>query len=492
MASLTQRTAELNAALLARVAEYADLLAEYFDTAGAALADMRAYRIPQALPGRLQVPPPLLPARAATQLGRRHAAFRAGLTEIFRYRMGGQWERLADGLRLSDAARPYLGRNRQPRWSAIARPDCVLDGDTIAMVEPNGGSSIGGMPDTDVLGRVFAASPVIGDFLRNAGAIRPRIMRRVADVLRLELARAGRYTDGLVLVSDLRAYLAKEEPGHAELLAAELRRYGIRAQTGAVEDVDCGPRSVTWQGRRVDLIYRFWAEQPDSKRQFPLLDPLLRAARSGLVVLFDDLDDQIATSKAALVLVSEELDAGNLTAELARELSPLVPWSRFVADGAATVAGTRVDLLPWCATNQRSLVLKPCHGYAGRGVTIGREVTSAQWARALSDAIASDEAWMVQALVAGEPERIGTVRDGTIASEQTYVSYGYFAVGDQVAGMIRRSAPAGRPSRLVIHSAHGPVFFVQLGGERHAPLLLIPVMIGGDRCHLPAPIPCLA
>jgi hypothetical protein len=33
MASLTQRTAELNAALMARVAGHAGLLAEYFDPA---------------------------------------------------------------------------------------------------------------------------------------------------------------------------------------------------------------------------------------------------------------------------------------------------------------------------------------------------------------------------------------------------------------------------------------------------------------------------
>lgn len=460
MISLERQVAALNAAFMARLAGHEDMLAEHFDPGGDALAVIRAHRIPQALPDRLQVPPPLLPAQVRHKLARGHAAFRAALSGIFERRMGGQWERLADEMRLSEATRRYLGRTRWPRWSAIARPDCVLHGDAITMVEPNGGSSSGGIPDNDVLGRAFEAAPVIGDFLREAGAVRPDAMRSVAALLRSLLARGGRGADGLVLVSDLGAFLGEDEPGHAELFAAELRRHGLRARACAAEDIECGPRSVTWQGQRADLIYRFWADQPDPVGQFPVLEPLLRAARSGSVILFDDLDDQIATAKPALVLLSEELDAGNVTDGLARELAPLVPWARFVADGPATVGGQKVDLLPWCVANQGRLVLKPCHGYAGRGVTIGCEVTPPRWAAAIGDALASAEAWLVQLLVAGDTERIGVIHDGTIAAEQTVASYGYFAVGDDVPAVIRRSPPFGRPAKLVIHSAHGPAFFI--------------------------------
>jgi hypothetical protein len=460
MASLEQQVAELNAAFMARLAGHEDMLAEHFDPAGDALAAIRSFRIPQAQPGRLQVPPPLLPARVRHQLASGHAAFRAALAGIFERRMGGQWERLADEMRLSEATRRYLSGSRWPRWSAIARPDCVLHGDAITMVEPNGGSSSGGIPDNDVLGRAFETAPVIGDFLRAAGAVRPDAMRSVAGLLRTLLVQAGWSTGALVLVSDLRAFLGGGEPGHAGLFAAELRRHGLRARACAAEDIECGPRSVTWHGQRAGLIYRFWADQPDPVGQYPALEPLLRAARSGSVVLFDDLDDQIATAKPALVLLSEELDAGNVAAGPAAKLAALVPWSRFVADGPVTVGGQKADLLPWCVANQDRLVLKPCHGYAGRGVTIGCEVTPARWAEVISGALAADEAWLVQHLVAGDTERIGVVHQGTIAAEQTVASYGYFAVGDGIPGVLRRSAPFGRPAKLVIHSAHGPAFFV--------------------------------
>jgi hypothetical protein len=465
MTSLEQQVARLNAELMARVAGHADMLAEYFDPGGDALAVIRAHRIPQALPDRLQVPPPLFPSQAQHRIARAHAAFRAALSSIFERRMCGQWERLADELRLSDATRRYLSRNRWPRWPVIARPDCVLNGDAITMVEPNGGSSSGGMPDNDMLGRVFAAAPVIGDFLRDAGAAGPDAMGTVAGLLRSLLGRAGRSPDGLVLVSDLRALLdraepGQAEPGHVELFASELRRHGLHARAGAAEDIECGPRSVTWRGQRVDLIYRFWAGQPDPLGQHPVLEPLLLAARAGSVILLDDLDDQIATTKAALVLLSEELDAGNLPTGLARELAGLVPWSRFLVDGPVTVDGQKVDLLSWSVANQGQLVLKPCHGYAGRGVTIGCEASPPRWASAIGDALATGEPWLVQLLVAGDTERIGVIHDGTIAAEHTVASYGYFAVGNDIPGLIRRSPPFGRPSKLVVRSAHGPVFFV--------------------------------
>jgi hypothetical protein len=63
-------------------------------------------------------------------------------------------------------------------------------------------------------------------------------------------------------------------------------------------------------------------------------------------------------------------------------------------------------------------------------------------------------------LVDNDAESVGVIHDGSIVSEKTFTSYGYFIVGNDVPGIIRRSAPFGQPSRLVIHSAHGPVFFV--------------------------------
>lgn len=460
MASLSEQVAELNNAFLKHVARHSDMLAEYFDPAGYALADLREHRINQALPGRLQVPPPLLPGAVRHHLASRHRALRAALSEIFERRLGGQWERLASELRLSEASRRYLDKGHQPHWAAIARPDCVLHGDVITMVEPNGGSSAGGMPDTDTLGRRFEAAPVIGDFLRDIGAVRQDAMRAVADLLQSRLTAGGRNPDGLVLVTDLQMFLHDGEPGHVELFAAELRRNGLQAQPGAIEDVDCAAGPVTWHGQAVDLIYRVWADQPDAQSQYPVLEPVLRAARSGRVLIFDDLDDQIVTTKAALVLLSEELDAGNVAPRLAGELSSFIPWSRFVADGPVIVNGTKTDLLPWAASNQDRLVLKPCHGYQGRGVTIGCELASQQWAQALADAVGSDEAWLVQALAASDAEAVGIVNDGKLISEKTFADYGYFMVGNEVAGILRRSAPVDRPSRLVIHSAHGPVFFV--------------------------------
>ena len=54
------------------------------------------------------------------------------------------------------------------------------------------------------------------------------------------------------------------------------------------------------------------------------------------------------------------------------------------------------------------------------------------------------------------------VRDGALASGETFVDYGYYAIGDAVpAAMIRRAAPwTTPPTRRVKQAAIGPVFFL--------------------------------
>jgi hypothetical protein len=125
------------------------------------------------------------------------------------------------------------------------------------------------------------------------------------------------------------------------------------------------------------------------------------------------------------------------------------------------VGGNKVDLLPWCQDNQQDLVIKPGSGYHGRGVTLGCEVTSGQWASALTEAANSAEAWLVQRLVRSDPVEISVSREGTLTRDVNFADYGYFAVGDTIpAAAIRRNAPLGTLTRRVKRAGHGPVFFI--------------------------------
>jgi hypothetical protein len=454
MPTLEQQITSVNAEIQDCAQRNSDELVAYFAGARAELAGIGT--------DRLAVAPVLVPEAAARRLAGCHRALREALDLIFAGRLGGSWRRLGAALRLDAPTFEYLDRTRPPRWLSIARPDVVLHGDSLTMVEPNAGSPCGGrIADAEILGRLFERSPVFSELLARHGARRLQLSQALAAYLRTRLAESGRSPAGaLVVIAEFKAELDGAHDPY-QRLARQLRDEGLRAEVAAVEDLDASAAGVAWAGQRCDLIYRFASEEPDPPGNYPALAPILAAGRRGNVVLVDDLGDAIALNKTVLATLSEELDAGTLPGRLSDQLAAFVPWSRVLEDTCAPAGAARVTLPDWCAAHQDALVLKPGAGYQGRGVTIGCEASAAAWAAALDAALASPEPWLVQELARSAPVPASTIRDGRFARADTYVDYSYFAIGGTaVAGMVRKSAIFGSasPSRLVKHGPFGPVF----------------------------------
>lgn len=457
MPTLEAETRELNSRLTDLAYAHGDAIGEHFAAGAALTGELHASRL-FSVGDLLAVPPALLPIRAMDRFRRHHAAFQEAVRFIYDVRFGRSWERLADALGIAEDVRPYIDFGRPPRLTDISRPDVVLCGDSVVMAEPNFGTSAGAQEDADVLGRMFDTAPVIGDHLRRIGARRADVVGPVADLLRRRLKDAERSADGLVVVTELGHDI---DFFHNEGLARELRRHGINAVAHATENLEADGGRVTVFGHPVDLIYRLAAEQPDPVGNLPVLEPLLTAARAGQVVLLDDLTDQIAGHKTIMALISEELEEDRLPRTIRAHLADFVPWSRIVRDGPAVVDGVRVDLLEWCRDHRDDLVVKPGPGHMGRGVTIGEETAPGEWEEILRTAHDSEELWLVQSLARSEQARVSVVRGESLHSEDTYVDYSYFAVGDGIptAGL-RKHPPLGAPTRRVKRCGLGPVYFV--------------------------------
>jgi hypothetical protein len=410
---------------------------------------------------RMAVPPALVPRLVADRFARSQRAFKAALNVIFDGRLEGSWYRLAEALRLEEPTFRYVVPDRRPRFLTITRPDIVIHDDDVTMVEPNAGSSVGYMPDADILGRLFEAAPVIGSFLRERGARRADVVATLAAYLRQRLIDARQSPeDALVVVTEFKEDLGgacDDCPG----IARELSRHGLRAEAVALEELDVSEAGIAVGGERCTLLYRVAAEEPDAVANYPLLEPVLQAGRRGTVVLVDEIDDAIAVNKTILATVSEELDAGRLPREIAADLRGFVPWSRVLEPGYAEVGDERVDLPAWCLANREALVLKPGAGYGGRGVTIGCETDPGRWDSAINDALACSEAWLVQRLARSHVTTTSILQCGSLATEENYVDYGSFAVTDTVAAtIVRKTAPFGGQSRKVKNGAAGPVFVI--------------------------------
>jgi hypothetical protein len=459
--TLEEQVHQLNSQLHALALQNASQIGAYFDRSGPALSMMRDSSLSCCFGDRMPLPPALIPQGVADHYAKCFLALRAAINLIFDGRLEGSWKLLAEELRLEEVTLPYIDQTRRPRWLTIARPDVIIHDNDVTLVEPNGGSSVGYMPDGDILGRMFDNSPIIGDYLREHGARRSDVVATLASYLTERLADAGHPVDSaLILLIEFRTDLGTicdDSPG----LAQELRRCGLRAEAAAVEDLDVDDSGVAWQGERVALVYRIAGDEPDPVANYPLLGPILKAGRQGTVVLVDEMDDSIAANKTILAAVSEELEAGRLPADMSAYLTGFVPWTRHLEEAFTEIGGERVDLPEWCVANRETLIIKPGSGYGGRGVTIGCEADDATWAAALDAALGSKEAWLVQRLARSHPTTTSIVRQGTLLAEQTYVDYGFFAIRDVVpAGIVRKCAPFGGPTRMVKWGGACPVYTI--------------------------------
>jgi len=461
MPTLEQQIHLLNCELHELARENAKWLEYFFDQSEGFLQVTGESALNCCVGERMTVTPALVPQSVSDRFARCQRAFKAALNVIFDGRMEGSWFRLAEALRLEEPTMKYVDPNRRPRFLTIARPDIVIHDDDVTMVEPNAGSSVGYMPDADILGRLFEAAPIIGSFLKERVARRADVVGTLAAYLRERLIDAGQSPeDALVVVTEFKADLGgacDDCPG----IARELCRHGLRAEAVAVEDLDVSKSGIALEGERCRLLYRVAGEEPDPVGNYPLLEPILLAGRQGKVVLVDEIDDAIAVNKTILATVSEELDAGRLPHDLAADLESFIPWSRVLEPKHVEIDGERVDLPKWCLANREALVLKPGAGYGGRGVRIGCEADPEHWATALGDALTSSEAWLVQRLARSHVTTTSILKCGSLATEENYVDYGSFAIGGTVAAtIVRKTAPFGGKSRKVKNGAAGPVFII--------------------------------
>jgi hypothetical protein len=118
-----------------------------------------------------------------------------------------------------------------------------------------------------------------------------------------------------------------------------------------------------------------------------------------------------------------------------------VPWTRVVGDRASILpAGRPGSLLDYGRAAREHLVLKPDRGYGGEGIVLGPAVAQAEWEAALDQALADEQRWVLQQLVAIPVREFPVLApDGRVAMEPFYTVMGFAASDDGVAVLARAS-----------------------------------------------------
>ncbi len=244
------------------------------------------------------------------------------------------------------------------------------------------------------------------------------------------------------------------ESDHA-LLARVYSSAGWAART-----VD--PRELVLEGDRllagdrpVGAVFR---DALDELVEGPFLEggkALLEAHRKGLVAVLNPFAAALADDKGLLELLSTE---EGWEPSVWRVLHARVPWTRRLAERRVDFEGKSADLLPLLRARKDDFVLKPCDGYGGFGVTVGRAQTQAEWEQALDAALSGPRPFVVQRHVPLPVQTVYELEGGEATPAERHVVHSLWWHGDRFAGAFMR----GSSNPVVnVHQGGGlaPVFF---------------------------------
>ncbi len=355
---------------------------------------------------------------------------------------GGDWARLCAELgmepRAAALAVAAVARGSTPIY---CRPDLFYDGNSFTVLELNTGSELGG-PDWAELNLGYLRVPEFRAFADEHRLGYVDIGDQVATYLRALAAPVTGGADPVVAMIDISANMAHYHD-HYQSFVVHMAERGIDIRVTHIKDlVTDRDGKLTVGGTPVDVAMRYFTleEICADPRAEEWLAPVLHADEAGKTAFFASLDHGIYANKGLFALVCGLRASGGLTADEAAMVDRIVPWTARVTP----------EMWDQCRMEQRRLVLKPCSGSSGAGVTAGWEVSADDWEAAFKQAFTRP--YVVQERI--EP-MLEPVRDGDTMRQWVPV-YGMFVFAEGYAGSWVRTLPV--EGRAVINLDTGAVF----------------------------------
>jgi hypothetical protein len=307
----------------------------------------------------------------------------------------------------------------------VARPDIVITGSGVNVLELNVGSTATFFPLYDLLARAQLSDDKLRQVIHDRQLTPTFAMPCLAAAIR-EATSAQR----ILLTLWEYEYAQGAKMFHLYALEHELRRQGFGVHRVTVEDLPEQP---------VDgiptTVYRIFG-RPRTPVEFAAFQALRRELYNRGWHLVSDFHGDFISNKAHVARAVEwyEMSPGGNPATQS-VLRSCVPWTRVVEDGrTGDFAAQGVDLVEFAVRSQVDLVLKSGFGFGGREVIFGAEVSATEWRAALTAALTSPSPSIVQ--------RVVNV-DGPA------VVYGALCVGGTLVSLIQRRLPPGASTHNV-------------------------------------------
>ncbi len=269
----------------------------------------------------------------------------------------------------------------------IGRLDCSLihsdSGDPSLQLLEYNAESPAAVAYEDGLAEVFLQTPLLQAF-RQRYPIRPLWARPAAlqTLLRIYREWGGRSLPTVAIV-DWQGLPTQHE---FILFHDYFARHGIRS-------VIAEPDAMTYEGGvlyaagvPVDFVYKRILTH-ELLARYGIEHPIIYAVRDRAVCMMNRFSCKLLHKKASLAVLSDERNAHLFSAAEQAAIQRHIPWTRRVEERFTQFDGAQVDLVPFVLDNRDRLVLKPNDEYGGKGVTLGWDVSQAEWQHAVDEAI---------------------------------------------------------------------------------------------------------
>jgi hypothetical protein len=214
------------------------------------------------------------------------------------------------------------------------------------------------------------------------------------------------------------------------------------------DTVVADPREIRFQNDELyyrDMVIDVFYRDMDIKQCIALeksegidLQPIRKAFQRNQVIssLAGDFDH-----KSCWELFTDDLFCHHFTAAQWRIFNRHILWTRLIRETkTADETGRIIDLIPYIQKNKPYLVIKPNREYGGTGVTIGPDVSQAEWEAVLNEAAAHPYTYVVQRYTPVRSQSFPMLQaDGTVAPEDFYLTCG-FVVSAKDIGLVGRSS----------------------------------------------------
>jgi hypothetical protein len=245
-----------------------------------------------------------------------------------------------------------------------------------------------------------------------------------------------------------------------ELLRTAFSDAGVPTVISDPRDLVFDGRTLTADGRRVDLVYRRVlindiVARPDECRA------LVDAYRQRAVCVANTLRCKIPHKKAFFAILTDDRYKHLFPAEDLATIAPHVPWTRMVRNAGTTRDGKTIDLAEYLRRHRDRFVLKPNDEYGGTGVTLGWETDERAWDEAIARALQeSDRGWIAQERIAIRRETFPVCERDGIVERDMLVDFAPYLFRGRVAGFLTRLSATGL-ANVTSGGGQVPAFIVE-------------------------------